>query len=126
MSAPQPPGRRDSAEQRDFDVILYGATGFAGRLTAEYLAKAGGDARIALAGRSHEKLLAVRETLGALRGSASVVVIAHRLSTINLCDRVAVLRAGRVVALGPPDELAHDDPYYREALALSAPGATRT
>ena len=70
--------------------------------------------------------VAVRETLGALRGSASVVVIAHRLSTINLCDRVAVLRDGQVVALGLPGELAHDDPYYREALALSAPGAART
>ena len=49
---------------REFDIVLYGATGFAGKLTAEYLAKAGGDARIALAGRSHDKLLAVRETLG--------------------------------------------------------------
>ena len=41
-----------SAAQRDFDIVLYGATGFAGKLTAEYLARAGGDARIALAGRS--------------------------------------------------------------------------
>ena len=38
--------------QREFDIVLYGATGFVGKLTAEYLAKAGGDARIALAGRS--------------------------------------------------------------------------
>ena len=68
---------------------------------------------------------AVRATLAALRGSASVVVIAHRLSTINLCDRVAVLRDGQLVAIGPPDELAQEDAYYREALALSAPGMTR-
>ena len=53
-----------SAAQREFDIVLYGATGFVGKLTAEYLAKAGGDARIALAGRSQDKLLAVRETLG--------------------------------------------------------------
>ena len=53
-----------SAAQREFDIVLYGATGFAGKLTAQYLAKAGGDARIALAGRSQDKLLAVRETLG--------------------------------------------------------------
>ena len=52
-----------SAAQREFDIVLYGATGFVGKLTAEYLAKAGGDARIALAGRSQDKLLAVRETL---------------------------------------------------------------
>ncbi len=65
---------------------------------------------------------AVRETLAALRAIATVVVIAHRLSTVNLCDRVAVMRAGRIVALGPPQELAESDPYFREALALSASG----
>jgi saccharopine dehydrogenase (NAD+, L-lysine-forming) len=37
--------------QREFDIVIYGATGFVGRLTAEYLAKAGGSARVALAGR---------------------------------------------------------------------------
>ena len=52
-----------SAAQREFDIVLYGATGFVGKLTAEYLAKAGGDVRIALAGRSQDKLLAVRDTL---------------------------------------------------------------
>ena len=53
-----------SAEQREFDIVLYGATGFVGKLTAEYLARAGGAARIGLAGRSAERLLAVRESLG--------------------------------------------------------------
>jgi short subunit dehydrogenase-like uncharacterized protein len=50
--------------QREFDIVVYGATGFVGKLTAEYLAKAGGNARIALAGRSPDKLAAVRATLG--------------------------------------------------------------
>jgi short subunit dehydrogenase-like uncharacterized protein len=50
--------------QREFDLVLYGATGFVGKLTAEYLAKAGGSARIALAGRSADKLRAVRDALG--------------------------------------------------------------
>jgi short subunit dehydrogenase-like uncharacterized protein len=52
-----------SKDQREFDLILYGATGFVGKLTAQYLAKAGGAARIALAGRSLDKLSAVRGTL---------------------------------------------------------------
>ena len=39
---------------REFDIVIYGATGFVGKLTAEYLARAGGGARIALAGRSPE------------------------------------------------------------------------
>jgi len=50
--------------EREFDVVVYGATGFSGRLTAEYLARRGSAARIALAGRSSERLLALRQTLG--------------------------------------------------------------
>ncbi|MDP9815044.1 saccharopine dehydrogenase family protein [Spirilliplanes yamanashiensis] len=50
---------------RDFDVVVYGATGFVGELTAGHLAAhAPAGTRIALAGRSAEKLAAVRERLG--------------------------------------------------------------
>ncbi|GFG67629.1 enoyl reductase [Mycobacterium kubicae] len=52
-----------TATPREFDVVLYGATGFVGKLTADYLARTAADARIALAGRSSERLLAVRKTL---------------------------------------------------------------
>ncbi len=54
-----------TASQREFDIVLYGATGFVGKLTAQYLAQHGGSARIALAGRSMDKLAAVRDSLGA-------------------------------------------------------------
>ncbi len=30
-----------TATPREFDIVLYGATGFVGKLTAEYLARAG-------------------------------------------------------------------------------------
>ncbi|KQM64958.1 saccharopine dehydrogenase [Sphingomonas sp. Leaf17] len=53
---------------RDFDVIVYGATGFTGRLVAEYLVTAyPGDAapRWAMAGRSLTKLQSVRDAIGA-------------------------------------------------------------
>src|ERR1700722_14412334 len=53
-----------TAPPREFDIVLYGATGFVGKLTAEYLARAGGAVRIALAGRSTERLRAVRDPLG--------------------------------------------------------------
>ncbi|QNJ91589.1 saccharopine dehydrogenase NADP-binding domain-containing protein [Mycolicibacterium fluoranthenivorans] len=59
--------------QREFDLVLYGATGFAGRLTAEYLAKAGGPARIALAGRSADKVRAVRDALGESAASWTII-----------------------------------------------------
>lgn len=54
---------------REFDVIIYGATGFTGRLVAEYLVhhyQGRDDApRWAMAGRSREKLAEVRDIIGA-------------------------------------------------------------
>ncbi|GAA2884699.1 hypothetical protein Acy02nite_17960 [Actinoplanes cyaneus] len=54
-----------SDRSRDFEVIVYGATGFVGVLVAEYLAgHAPAGTRIALAGRSPERLEAVKARLG--------------------------------------------------------------
>lgn len=50
--------------EREFDIVLYGASGYSGALTARYLARAGSRARIALAGRFSDRLLAVRRLLG--------------------------------------------------------------
>src|SRR3546814_14719723 len=54
---------------RDLDIIVYGATGFTGRLVAEYLAqhyKGRKDApKWAMAGRSLDKLAEVRGLIGA-------------------------------------------------------------
>jgi short subunit dehydrogenase-like uncharacterized protein len=85
--------------QREFDIVLYGATGFVGKLTAEYLAKAGGDARIALAGRSQDKLLAVRETLGEKAQSWPLITAdASQPSTLNaMAARAQVV----VTTVGP-------------------------
>lgn len=50
---------------RTFDIVLFGATGFTGRLVAEYLAKyAPPDVRIALAGRNQKKLEGIRAGIG--------------------------------------------------------------
>jgi len=60
---------------RDLDVVLFGATGFVGRLTAEYLGRAAPDgARIGLGGRSQEKLEGVREELGARAADWPLIV----------------------------------------------------
>ena len=51
----------------EFDVIIYGASGYTGRLVAEYMQKqygAGGDVSWAMAGRSEDKLAAVRDEIG--------------------------------------------------------------
>jgi short subunit dehydrogenase-like uncharacterized protein len=50
---------------RAFDVIVFGATGFTGRLVAEYLEKEyGSDVTWAMAGRSADKLESVRDEMG--------------------------------------------------------------
>ncbi|GAA1269460.1 saccharopine dehydrogenase NADP-binding domain-containing protein [Kitasatospora nipponensis] len=52
--------------ERPYDLVLFGATGFTGRLTAEYLVRqAPADCRWALAGRNLDKLKALRDDLAA-------------------------------------------------------------
>ena len=50
----------------------------------------------------------------------TLVVIAHRLTTVRRCDRLAVLRDGRVAATGSYDDLLARDAGFRE-LASTAP-----
>jgi short subunit dehydrogenase-like uncharacterized protein len=52
---------------KKFDIVVYGATGFTGRLVAEYLSAQygnGKDLNWAMAGRSQEKLESVRDEMG--------------------------------------------------------------
>lgn len=59
---------------RDFDVVIYGATGFTGRLVAEYLSREyGKTVAWAMAGRSEDKLKAVRDEIGAPADTPLVV-----------------------------------------------------
>lgn len=58
------------AADREFDIVLLGATGFTGGLTAEYLAQhAPPGLRWALAGRNEPKLAKVRERLAGIDSS---------------------------------------------------------
>jgi short subunit dehydrogenase-like uncharacterized protein len=88
-----------SAAQREFDIVLYGATGFVGKLTAEYLARAGSDARIALAGRSQDKLRAVRDTLG--ERAQSWPLIEADASQQSTLDAMAARTQVVVTTVGP-------------------------
>ena len=60
-------GKETMSQLRIFDVIIWGASGFTGRLVAEYLlAQYGldGEVRWAMAGRNEDKLIKVRAELG--------------------------------------------------------------
>ena len=95
-----------SASEREYDIVLYGATGFAGKLTAHYLATAGSGARIALAGRSTDRLLAVRESLPeAAQDWPLIVADASQPSTLNALaasTRVVVTTVGPYLRYGLP------------------------
>ena len=56
----------NNKNQKQFDIIVYGATGFTGRLVAEYLSKRygnGNELSWAMAGRSQAKLEQVRDVM---------------------------------------------------------------
>lgn len=63
--------------EREFDIVLMGATGFTGRLVAEHLLArhgVGADLDWALAGRSREKLEQIREGLGDAAAKLELIV----------------------------------------------------
>lgn len=71
--------------ERKFDVVIYGATGFTGKLVVEYmLNEYGNDSGIswAMAGRSHEKLIAVRDDLGVSEEVPLLIVDSNEKSSI--------------------------------------------
>lgn len=60
----------------------------------------------------------VAQALDALRGRRTVIVIAHRLTTVERCDRVLLLRGGRIEADGSYAELATANAAFRALAAL--------
>lgn len=62
---------------REFDIIVWGATGFTGALVAKYLLRqygVGGDVRWAIAGRSEDKLDALRGELDVEKEALATIV----------------------------------------------------
>jgi len=57
--------------------------------------------------------LAMRDLIDAVAPTTTVVVIAHRLSTVTNADRILVIEAGRVRAVGSHAELVGTDDLYR-------------
>lgn len=95
---------------RPFDVVLFGATGFTGRLTAEYLAQhAPRELRWAIAGRNQQKLEQLRDELHERFGGAD------KLETLraDVSDRDSVRRVAEsarvaITTVGP--YLEHGEP----------------
>jgi len=81
---------------REFDIIVYGATGYTGRLVAEYLANHYGSRKDgpkwAMAGRSLTKLEDVRDLIGAPASTPLVVADADSSADLEaMCLRTRVV-----------------------------------
>ena len=93
-------------ESRDFDIVIYGATGFTGKLVAEYMVAINGHGlRWAMAGRSAEKLASVRDDIGAAADTPLVVADANDPSSL----RNMVSRARCVISTVGPYQLYGSD-----------------
>jgi short subunit dehydrogenase-like uncharacterized protein len=85
----------------EFEVIVYGASGFTGRLVAEYLVGrhgVGGALKWAMAGRNLEKLAAVRDEIGAPAATPLLTADADDEASVT-----ALARRGKVIltTVGP-------------------------
>ncbi len=94
MTAPNHAGK-------EFDVIVYGASGYTGRLVAEYLSRQYADDKDlnwAMAGRSADKLAAVRDEIGAPADTPLVVADASDPASLD-----AMVKRAKVIltTVGP-------------------------
>jgi len=83
------------ANTKEFGIIVYGATGYTGRLVCEYLNNqygVNGDVVWAMAGRSEDKLAAVRDEMGIPKDVPFVVADASDYSSITaMVERTKVV-----------------------------------
>ena len=99
-----------SQQQRSHDLVLFGATGFTGGLTAEYLARnAPAGCRWALAGRNMAKLEAVRVRLAEIDPALADLPLlradvtdARSLREVAESARVVVTTVGPYIEYGEP------------------------
>lgn len=72
---------------KEFDVVVYGATGFTGRLVAEYLSQQGAK-NWAMAGRNSAKLAEVRDLIGAPKDIPLIEADADSPASLKaMCER---------------------------------------
>ena len=103
---------RDMTTERDgrpFDIVVYGATGYTGRLVAEYLAAHYGSRadgpRWAMAGRSAAKLAEVRDSIGAPGDTPLIVADAQDPASLTAMaeqTRVILTTVGPYQLYGEP------------------------
>lgn len=56
----------------------------------------------------------IQQSLSTLIQQRTVIMIAHRLQTIKHADRIALMQAGQLVALGTHEQLMQEQVYYQQ------------
>ena len=83
------------SEAREFDVIVYGSTGYTGRLVAEYLLRAygaAGELKWVMAGRNADKLAEVRGLIGGTADLPLIIADAHDPAALEaMANRAKVI-----------------------------------
>jgi short subunit dehydrogenase-like uncharacterized protein len=95
---------------RQYEVVLFGATGFTGALTAHYLARgAAADTRWALAGRNRAKLETLRDELAAVDHRLAELPLLHAdigdpasLQAVATSTKVVITTVGPYIHYGEP------------------------
>jgi ATP-binding cassette subfamily B protein len=62
----------------------------------------------------------VQQQLRRVLATTTALIVAHRPSTAALADRVAVMDAGRIVAVGEHEELLETSAVYRDLMGVTA------
>ena len=83
---------------REFEVVVFGATGFTGRLVAEYIAAQHADVKWAMAGRSQAKLEEVRALMGAPKDTPLIVADSDDGASL---DALAARTQAVITTVGP-------------------------
>ncbi len=61
----------------------------------------------------------IQKSIELLKGRTTLVIIAHRLSTIKNCDYIYILKQGRIVEQGKPDDLlAYEHSEFKRMCSL--------
>jgi short subunit dehydrogenase-like uncharacterized protein len=108
---------QDRGMDRAYDIVLFGATGFTGALTASYLARnADPSLRWALAGRNQTKLAALRDNLTADHPELADLPLLHADATDPKSLR-ATAESTRVIATTVGPYLSYGEPLVAACAA---------
>ena len=56
----------------------------------------------------------IHNSITQLKNDTSIIIVAHRLSSVLLCDKIVVLKDGKITGIGTPAQLLENNSSYNE------------